>query len=94
MIRHTDEFIGMPPDVLAAVKKIIVQLETLTLIEQQYAIEMLAVRHILHRSYPSKGRAIDLLEDMILTIVQTTKGSMEETQRAAKLSSQPKKETT
>jgi len=84
MITHTDEFIGMPPDVLVVVKKIVSQLEKLTLIEQQHAIEMIAVRHILHRTYPFRDRAIDLMGEMIETIVLTTKGSMEETRSANK----------
>ena len=73
-----EELVGVPPDVLPALHRIIHNLNTLTVLEQQAVLEMLVTRHVLRAGSLDRHRVLNLLADVLSNVAVMTKRSMEE----------------
>ena len=73
-----EELVGVPPDVLPALHRIIHNLNTLTVLEQQAVLEMLVTRHVLRAGSLDRHRVLNLLADVLSNVAVMTKHSMEE----------------
>ena len=73
-----EELVGVPEDVLPTIHRIIHNLNTLTVLDQQAVLEMLVTRHVLRTGVMDKHKVLNLLADMLTGIAVTTKKSMEE----------------
>ena len=74
-----EQYVGAPPDVVLALKRIGAALNELTVLDQQSVIEMLVVRHVFRRAYPDEEKLLEVLSEVLSTIVQTSKLSLQET---------------
>jgi len=79
MIEHRDEYVGVPPDVRMALKRITHELNSLTVLDQESLLQMLVARHVLHKAFPDKEKALKTLAEICAGIIEITKISMEET---------------
>jgi len=73
-----EELVGVPPDVLPALHRIIHNLNTLTVLEQQAVLEMLVTRHALRAGNLTQNGVLNVLADMLSNIAVMTKKSMRE----------------
>ena len=78
MSEMQEEFVGVPGDVLPALHRIIHNLNTLTVLEQQAVLEMLVTRHVLRAGSLDRHRVLNLLADVLSNVAVMTKHSMEE----------------